>query len=56
MITIERLQEEKLKYQQKQDYFKNLGFDNLVNDFQSIIDLINEMESQCRNHTTYRTK
>lgn len=44
-MTLEYLTEQKMKYQQKQTYFKNIGFDNLAADFQSIVDLIDEMEN-----------
>ena len=43
-MTIEYLKEQKEKYQQKQDYFKNIGFDNLATDFQGVVDLIGEIE------------
>ena len=44
-MTLEYLDEQKTKYQQKQTYFKNLGFDTLAADFQVIVDLIGEMEN-----------
>lgn len=44
-MTIEYLNEQKMKYQQKQTYFKNIGFDNLAADFQGVVDLIGEMEN-----------
>lgn len=44
MITLEYLAEQKLKYQDKADYFKKIGFDNLAVDFQGAVDLISEME------------
>lgn len=44
MITLEYLTEQKSKYQNQKDYFKNIGFDNLAADFQGIVDLIGEME------------
>lgn len=43
-MTLEYLTEQKLKYQNKADYFKNIGFDNLVTEFQGIVSLIGEME------------
>jgi hypothetical protein len=43
-MTIEHLKEQKEKYQQKQIYFKNIGFDVLAADFQGVVDLISEME------------
>lgn len=42
---LERLNEQKMKYQQKSEYFKNIGFDNLAADFQSVVDLIGEIEN-----------
>ena len=44
-MTIEYLKEQKEKYQQKQTYFQNIGFDNLGSDFQGVVDLIGEMEN-----------
>lgn len=44
-MTLELLSEQKMKYQQKSEYFKNLGFDNLAADFQGVVDLIGEMEN-----------
>jgi hypothetical protein len=44
-MTLEYLNEQKVKYQQKQVYFKNIGFDNLAADFQGAADLIGEMEN-----------
>lgn len=44
-MTLEYLNEQKEKYQQKQTYFKNIGFDALATDFQGIVDLIGEMEN-----------
>ncbi len=43
-MTLEYLNEQKEKYQQKQNYFKNIGFDILAADFQSVVELIGEME------------
>lgn len=43
-MTLEHLNEQKTKYQQKSEYFKNIGFDTLTADFQGIVDLIGEME------------
>jgi hypothetical protein len=47
-MTLEYLNEQKLKYQQKSDYFKNIGFDILATDFQGVVDLIAEMENYIR--------
>jgi hypothetical protein len=44
-MTLEYLNEQKMNYQQKQTYFKNIGFDILASDFQGIVDLIGEMEN-----------
>jgi hypothetical protein len=44
-MTLEQLTQQKEKYQNKQIYFKNIGFDNLAADFQGVVDLICEMEN-----------
>jgi hypothetical protein len=44
-MTLEYLKEQTEKYQQKQIYFKNIGFDTLATDFQDVVDLIGEMEN-----------
>lgn len=44
-MTLEQLTQQKEKYQNKQAYFKNIGFDNLAADFQGVVDLIGEMEN-----------
>jgi hypothetical protein len=44
-MQLEYLSEQKLKYQQKSEYFQNLGFDTLAADFQCVVDLIGEMEN-----------
>ncbi len=44
-MTLEYLKEQKEKYQQKQTYFKNVGFDTLDADFQGVVNLIGEMEN-----------
>ena len=44
-MTLEYIAEQKLKYQDKTTYFKNIGFDNLAADFQGVVDLIWEMEN-----------
>lgn len=43
-MTKEYLAEQKAKYQERRDYYKNLGFDVLASDFQGMIDLIEAME------------
>ncbi len=52
MMTLEYLNEQKLKYQQKQEYFNKLTFDRLSNDFKEVIDLISEMEKYIKEHDT----
>jgi hypothetical protein len=47
-MTLEYLNEQKEKYQQKQTYFKNIGFDTLATDFQGVVDLIGEMENHIK--------
>ena len=44
-MTLEYLAEQKLKYQDKINYFKNIEFNNLAAEFQNIVDLIGKMES-----------
>lgn len=44
MITLEYLAEQKTKYQDRMNYFKKIGFDNLSSEFQAVIDLIGQME------------
>ena len=44
-MTIEYLSEQKTKYQQKSEYFKNIGFEHLATDFQDVVDLIGKMEN-----------
>ena len=44
-MTLEFLSDQKTKYQQKTEYFKNIGFDTLAADFQDVVDLIEEMEN-----------
>lgn len=43
-MTADFLNEQKIKYQQKQEYFQKLGFDNLATDFKEVVDLITKME------------
>ena len=52
MMTVEYLNEQKLKYQQKQEYFNKLNFDRLSNDFKDVVDLIGEMEKYIRDNGT----
>lgn len=56
MITLEYLTEQKLKYQDKADYFKKIGFDNLATDFQGVVDLIGEMEEYIKENTSVKTE
>lgn len=43
-MTLEYLKEQKEKYQKKVEYFEAIDFTNLSNDFQGIVDLINQMK------------
>lgn len=43
-MTLEHLNEQKEKYLEKVEYFKRISFNNLAADFQSVVDLIEEME------------
>lgn len=44
-MTTEYLSEQKTKYRKKSEYFKNIGFEHLVTDFQDVVCLIGEMEN-----------
>jgi hypothetical protein len=44
-MTLEYLNEQKEKYQQKQAYFNNIAFEHLATDFQGVVDLIEQMEN-----------
>ena len=50
-MTLEYLNEQKTKYQQKQNYYKNIGFDILAAEYQGIVDLIGEMENYIKENT-----
>ena len=43
-MTLEYLEKQKEKYQNKSGYFSAIGFDGLANDFQKMVDLITKME------------
>lgn len=43
-MTLEYLTEQKEKYQNKANYFKNLEFDIIATDFQNVVALIGKME------------
>ena len=43
-MNLEYLTEQKEKFMQKVEYFKDIGFDVLTADFQRVVDLINKME------------
>lgn len=43
-MTLEYLNEQKKRYQEKTKYFKNIGFEILSEDFQRVVGLIEEME------------
>lgn len=47
-MTLEYLNEQKEKYEKRQEYFKKLGFDILASDFQSVVSLIKEMEKHIK--------
>jgi hypothetical protein len=51
MMTKEYLAEQKAKYQERRDYYKKLGFDVLASEFQSMVDLIEEMERNINEQT-----
>lgn len=44
-MTLEYLNEQKMKYQKKIEYFQKINFDNFAADFQGVVDLIGEMEN-----------
>jgi hypothetical protein len=44
-MTLEHLNEQKMKYQHKAEYFQNIGFEHLTADFQGVVDLISEIEN-----------
>ena len=50
-MTIEFLSEQKTKYQQKVEYFKNLCFDNLADEFQVVVNLIDKMADHLKEKT-----
>lgn len=43
-MKLEYLKEQKVKYQNKSQYFAAIDFNNLANDFQGVVDLISKME------------
>lgn len=43
-MTLEYLAEQKVKYQDKADYFKSVEFDGLATAFQDVVNLIGKME------------
>ena len=43
-MNLKYLAELKINYQKKVEYYKNLSFDNLVSDFQDVVNLIHEIE------------
>lgn len=47
-MTTEYLLEKKVHYEDKCNYFKNIGFDTLATDFQGVVDLIGEMEKHIK--------
>lgn len=44
-MTIECISEKKAYYEGKCNYFKNLGFEILAEEFQGVVDMIGEMEN-----------
>ena len=50
-MTLEYLNEQKTKYQTRVEYYKNFSFERISNDFQSIVDLIGEMENYIKENT-----
>jgi hypothetical protein len=44
-MTLEYLLERKTQYEEKDNYYRNIGFDTLAADFQGVVDLIGEMEN-----------
>lgn len=47
-MTLEYLEQQKEKYESKVQYYSALSFDTLSNHFQSVVDLIGEMEDYIR--------
>ena len=43
-MDLEQLRKQKERYLDKVNYFKSIAFGNLAADFQSMVDLITEME------------
>lgn len=43
-MTLEYLEKQKEKYQDKSTYYSVINFEGLANSFQGVVDLINEME------------
>lgn len=52
IMTKEYLTERKTKYQERHDYYKNLGFDVLASEFQGMVDLIEEIEKHMEESTS----
>jgi len=51
MMTLEYLAEQKAKYQNKMNYFQNIGFENLATEFQEVVDLIGQIEDCLKQYT-----
>ena len=49
-MTLEHLAEQKTKYQERADYYKELGFDVLEAEFNGIVQLIEEMADYLKEH------
>lgn len=54
-MTLEYLEKQKEKYQNKSEYFSVIGFDGLANDFQGIVGLIGEMEEYIKEEQSVDT-
>lgn len=44
-MIIDSLTRRKAQYEEKYNYYRNIGFDALASDFEGILDLISEMEN-----------
>lgn len=51
-MELKHLKEQKEKYQEKADYFKRIGFDNLAADFIEIVVLIADLIKEFGNGKT----
>ena len=44
-MTLEYISDKRTLYLEKQNYFKNIGFEHLAEYFQGVVNLIDEMEN-----------